>query len=140
LALDGQAPLAYDFSAQFKAERVALGPELEDFYSFSSIMKRSRGFGYKGWKAHLAYYALNRGLFTRYRRHGLSQDSAVLVLGMPQRSTVADSPATKQLITQPRLSPQEMETLRQNPGILDRLPGFLSNSPILKLPRTPPRR
>ncbi|MDG5467587.1 glycosyltransferase family 87 protein [Deltaproteobacteria bacterium IMCC39524] len=35
LAIDGQAPLAYDFSAQFKAERVALGPELEDFYSFS---------------------------------------------------------------------------------------------------------
>ncbi len=49
----------------------------EDFYSVSSIMKRSRGFGYKGWKAHLAYFALNRGLFTRYRRHGLSQDSAV---------------------------------------------------------------
>jgi radical SAM superfamily enzyme YgiQ (UPF0313 family) len=49
----------------------------EDFYSVSSIMKRSRGFGYKGWKAHLAYFVLNRGLFTRYRRHGLSQDSAV---------------------------------------------------------------
>jgi radical SAM superfamily enzyme YgiQ (UPF0313 family) len=49
----------------------------EDFYSPSSIMKRSRGFAYKGWKAHLAYFALNRGLFTRYRRHGLSQDSAV---------------------------------------------------------------
>lgn len=49
----------------------------EDFYSPRAIMKRSRGFGYKGWKAHLAYFALNRGLFTRYRRHGLSQDSAV---------------------------------------------------------------
>jgi len=49
----------------------------EDFYSPSAIMKRSRGFGYKGWKAHAAYFALNRGLFTRYRRHGLSQDSAV---------------------------------------------------------------
>ena len=40
-------------------------------------MKRSRSFGYKGWKHHLAYFALNRGLYTRYRRHGLSQDSAV---------------------------------------------------------------
>jgi len=49
----------------------------EDFYSPSAIMKRSRSFGYKGWKHHLAYYVLNRGLFTRYRRHGLSQDSAV---------------------------------------------------------------
>jgi hypothetical protein len=49
----------------------------EDFYSPSSIIRRSRGFGYKGLKHHLAYYALNRGLFTRYRRHGLSQDSAV---------------------------------------------------------------
>ena len=49
----------------------------EDFYSVSSIFKRSKGFGYKKWKDHLAYFLVNRGLFTRYRRHGLSQDSAV---------------------------------------------------------------
>ena len=49
----------------------------EDFYSSRAILKRSRGFGYKKLRDHLAYYALNRGLFTRYRRHGLSQDSAV---------------------------------------------------------------
>lgn len=49
----------------------------EDFYSVSAIMNRSRSFGYKAWKHHLAYFLLNRGLFTRYRRHGLSQDSAV---------------------------------------------------------------
>ena len=35
LALDGQAHLAYDFAAQFEAEKVALGPKLLDFYSFS---------------------------------------------------------------------------------------------------------
>jgi len=49
----------------------------EDFYSTSSIMKRSRDFGHKAWKHHLAYWAVNRGLFTRYRRHGLSSDSAL---------------------------------------------------------------
>jgi len=48
-----------------------------DFYSISSIMERSRSFGYKGWKHHLAFLVLSRGLFTRYRRHGLSSDSAV---------------------------------------------------------------
>jgi radical SAM superfamily enzyme YgiQ (UPF0313 family) len=48
-----------------------------DFYSISSIMERSRGFGYTGWKAHLAFLVLSRGLFTRYRRHGLSSESAV---------------------------------------------------------------
>ncbi len=48
-----------------------------DFYSISSIMKRSRSFGYKGWKHHLAFLVLSRGLFTRYRRHGLSSESAV---------------------------------------------------------------
>jgi alpha-1,2-mannosyltransferase len=35
LAFDGKAPLVYDFSSQFEAEKVALGPELVDFYSFS---------------------------------------------------------------------------------------------------------
>jgi len=49
----------------------------EDFYSTRAIMKRSRDFGYKAWKHHLAYWAINRGLFTRYRRHGLSSDSAL---------------------------------------------------------------
>jgi radical SAM superfamily enzyme YgiQ (UPF0313 family) len=48
-----------------------------DFYSISSILERSRSFGYKGWKHHLAFLVLSRGLFTRYRRHGLSSDSAV---------------------------------------------------------------
>ena len=49
----------------------------KDFYSTSAIRKRAKGFGFKGWKANLAYYVVSRGLFTRYRRHGLSQDSAV---------------------------------------------------------------
>ncbi len=49
----------------------------EDFYSTRAIFRRSRSFGYKGWKHHLAYWAVNRGLFTRYRRHGLSSDSAL---------------------------------------------------------------
>ena len=49
----------------------------EDFYSPRAIIKRSRSFGYTKLRDHLAYYAVNRGLFTRYRRHGLSQDSAV---------------------------------------------------------------
>lgn len=49
----------------------------EDFYSSRAIFKRSRSFGYKKLRDHLAYYAVNRGLFTRYRRHGLSQDSAL---------------------------------------------------------------
>ncbi len=49
----------------------------EDFYSHRAILKRSRGFGYTAWKHHLAYWSINRGLFTRYRRHGLSSDSAL---------------------------------------------------------------
>lgn len=48
-----------------------------DFYSPKAIFQRAREFGFSGWKANLAYFVLSRGLYTRYRRHGLSQDSAV---------------------------------------------------------------
>lgn len=49
----------------------------KDFYSPSAIFKRARRFGFDSWKGYLAYFVLCRGLYTRYRRHGLSQDSAV---------------------------------------------------------------
>jgi len=49
----------------------------KDFYSPGAIFKRAKRFGFESWKGYLAYFILCRGLYTRYRRHGLSQDSAV---------------------------------------------------------------
>lgn len=86
-----------------------------DFYSVPSIMKRSRSFGYKGWRHHLAFLVLSRGLFTRYRRHGVSSDSAVrgnkrrrmanllgrVALGLLKRPPCADLSGVGSLQTEP---------------------------------------
>ncbi len=48
------------------------------FYSFSSIVKRSRHFGLlKDIRKFLVYLVVCRGLLTRYKRYGISADSAV---------------------------------------------------------------
>lgn len=86
----------------------------KDFYSVSSIMKRSRSFGYRGWRHHLAFLVLSRGLFTRYRRHGVSSDSAVrgnkrhrmanllgrVALGLLKRPPSTDMPVATSLQTE----------------------------------------
>jgi radical SAM superfamily enzyme YgiQ (UPF0313 family) len=49
----------------------------KDFYSLSSIIKRARRFGLMAHpKKFLAYLVICRGLLTRYKRYGLSADSA----------------------------------------------------------------
>ena len=49
-----------------------------DFYSVSSTLKRSRRFGLlKDPRKFLAYFVICQGLLSRYRRYGISADSAV---------------------------------------------------------------
>lgn len=49
-----------------------------NFYSFSATVQRSRRLGFtRDWRKFLAYMVVCRGLFTRYKRYGLSADSAV---------------------------------------------------------------
>ena len=62
------------------AEQIEGGIERawKDFYSVSSIVMRARRFGLIGQpKKFLAYFVICRGLLTRYKRYGLSADSAV---------------------------------------------------------------
>ncbi|MFQ5742393.1 MAG: B12-binding domain-containing radical SAM protein [Acidobacteriota bacterium] len=47
------------------------------FYSIASILKRARRLGFTSPKKLLGYFVLSRGFLTRYRRFGLSADSAV---------------------------------------------------------------
>lgn len=48
------------------------------FYSLPSVLKRSKRFGLLAdWRRFLAYFVVCRGLLTRYKRYGLSADSAV---------------------------------------------------------------
>lgn len=49
-----------------------------EFYSVSAVWQRCRRFGMTGdWRRFLAYFVVCRGLLTRYKRYGLSADSAV---------------------------------------------------------------
>ncbi len=49
-----------------------------EFYSMSAVLKRSKRFGFLAdWRRFLAYFVVCRGLLTRYKRYGLSADSAV---------------------------------------------------------------
>jgi hypothetical protein len=42
------------------------------------VLKRSKRFGFLAdWRRFLAYFVVCRGLLTRYKRYGLSADSAV---------------------------------------------------------------
>ena len=48
------------------------------FYSFSAVVRRSRDFGlFSDLRKFLAYLVVCRGLLTRYKRYGISADSAV---------------------------------------------------------------
>jgi radical SAM superfamily enzyme YgiQ (UPF0313 family) len=49
-----------------------------EFYSFAAVLQRCRHFGMlTDWRRFLAYSVVCRGLLTRYKRYGLSADSAV---------------------------------------------------------------
>ena len=49
-----------------------------EFYSFSSVVARCRRFGMlEDWRKAITYIVVSRGLLTRYKRYGLSADSAV---------------------------------------------------------------
>ncbi len=48
------------------------------FYSFSAVVKRARSFGhFSDLRKFLAYLVVCRGVLTRYKRYGISADSAV---------------------------------------------------------------
>ncbi len=48
------------------------------FYSLSAVLKRSKRFGlFADWRKFLTHFVICRGLLTRYKRYGLSADSAV---------------------------------------------------------------
>jgi radical SAM superfamily enzyme YgiQ (UPF0313 family) len=49
-----------------------------DFYSLASVLARCRRFGmFKDWRKAMTYIVVSRGLLSRYKRYGLSADSAV---------------------------------------------------------------
>jgi radical SAM superfamily enzyme YgiQ (UPF0313 family) len=48
------------------------------FYSLRAVLRRSKRYGtFANWRKFLAYFIVCRGLLTRYKRYGLSADSAV---------------------------------------------------------------
>jgi len=49
-----------------------------NFYGFTAVLKRSMSLGmFSDWRKALTYFVVCRGLLTRYKRYGLSADSAV---------------------------------------------------------------
>jgi radical SAM superfamily enzyme YgiQ (UPF0313 family) len=78
--LDPEHPRVLYQHPRLAAEQILGGIERawKDFYSMSSIVKRARRFGLIAQpRKFLAYLVVCRGLLTRYRRYGLSADSAV---------------------------------------------------------------
>lgn len=78
--LDPNHPRVLYHHPHMKQEDIVRGVEKawKDFYSVGSILTRSRRFGFfQEPKKFLTYFVACRGLLTRYRRYGLSADSAV---------------------------------------------------------------
>jgi hypothetical protein len=78
--LDPEHPRVLYQHPRMPAEQILGGVERawREFYSWSSITKRAKRFGLVGQpKKFLAYLVVCRGLLTRYKRYGLSADSAV---------------------------------------------------------------
>ena len=78
--LDPEHPRVLYQHPRLGAEQILSGIERawKDFYSVSSIVRRAKRFGLVAQpKKFLAYLVVCRGLLTRYKRYGLSADSAV---------------------------------------------------------------
>jgi radical SAM superfamily enzyme YgiQ (UPF0313 family) len=78
--LDPEHPRVLYQHPRLAADQILGGIERAwtDFYSLSSITKRAKRFGLVAQpKKFLAYLVICRGLLTRYKRYGLSADSAV---------------------------------------------------------------
>jgi radical SAM superfamily enzyme YgiQ (UPF0313 family) len=78
--LDPEHPRVLYQHPRMPAEQILGGIERawREFYSWSSITKRAKRFGLVAQpKKFLAYLVVCRGLLTRYKRYGLSADSAV---------------------------------------------------------------
>ena len=78
--LDPDHPRVLYRHPYLKAEQIVNGVERawRDFYSFFSVLKRARRFRFLlEPRKFLIYLVICRGLLTRYRRYGLSADSAV---------------------------------------------------------------
>ena len=75
-----------------------------EFYGFSAVIARSRRFGLLGdWRRFLAYFVVCRGLLTRYKRYGLSADSAVK--GTKRRLATLLGKAAMRLMKRPAMPP-----------------------------------
>ena len=78
--LDPEHPRILYHHPLMKEEEILDGVERawRDFYSVTSTLKRGREFGMlKDLKKFLAYFVVCQGLLSRYRRYGISADSAV---------------------------------------------------------------
>jgi hypothetical protein len=78
--LDPQHPRVLYQHPRLAPEQILGGIERvwKDFFSLPSIVKRARRFGLVAEpRKFLAYLVVCRGLLTRYKRYGLSADSAV---------------------------------------------------------------
>ncbi|HVH25623.1 MAG TPA: radical SAM protein [Vicinamibacterales bacterium] len=78
--LDPEHPRVLYQHPRLAAEQILNGIERawKDFYSIRSIVKRAQRFGLMAQpRKFLAYLVVCRGLLTRYKRYGLSADSAV---------------------------------------------------------------
>ena len=75
-----------------------------EFYGFSAVIARSRRFGLLGdWRRSLAYFVVCRGLLTRYKRYGLSADSAVK--GTKKRLATLLGKVAMRLLKRPAMPP-----------------------------------
>ena len=75
-----------------------------EFYGMSAVIARSRRFGILGdWRRFLAYFVVCRGLLTRYKRYGLSADSAVK--GTKRRLATLLGKAAMKLMKRPAMEP-----------------------------------
>ncbi len=75
-----------------------------EFYGLSAVIARSRRFGLLGdWRRFLAYFVVCRGLLTRYKRYGLSADSAVK--GTKRRLATLLGKAAMKLLKRPAMPP-----------------------------------
>ena len=79
-----------------------------NFYSIASVLKRSKRFGLLGdWRRFLAYFVVCRGLLTRYKRYGLSADSAVR--GTKRKLATLLGQAAMKLMKRPAMPAIEVE-------------------------------
>ncbi len=85
-----------------------------DFYGFSAVFARSRRFGLlRDWRRFLAYFVVCRGVLTRYKRYGLSAESAVKGTTRKRLATLLGKAAMR-LLKRPALEPLPLKTGRSS--------------------------